>query len=49
MTEDLRGLQRGKKWIEELERISQGVDRAWCQCIKSHHIQTSSAESKTCI
>ncbi len=32
------------KLIQTLERASQGVNRSWSQCIKSHHAQTSSGK-----
>ncbi len=32
------------KRIQTLVRASQGVDRSWSQCIKSHHAQTSSGK-----
>ncbi len=32
------------KLIQTLGRASQGVDWSWSQCIKSHHVQTSSGK-----
>ncbi len=32
------------KPIQTLERASQGLNRSWSQCIKSHHAQTSSGK-----
>ncbi len=32
------------KLIQTLVRASQGVDKSWSQCIKSHHAQTSSGK-----